>query len=138
MSRVIIDASVAFSWIMATQLTRSAEALRALANAEFAAPYIFCFELRNGLLRAERQQRLSRAAADLAIADLLGAVVRLDDPPSPAIMEATFGVARTHTLSYYDACYLELAYRANAELASRDGPLLDAATRLGVAVYDAR
>jgi predicted nucleic acid-binding protein len=137
-SRVIIDASVAFSWIMATQLTRSAEALRALANAEFAAPYIFGFELRNGLLRAERQKRLSRAAADLAVADLLGDVVRLDDPPDADILEATLGVARMHGLSYYDACYLELALRAHAQLASRDGPLLDAAARMGAMVYDAR
>lgn len=138
MSRVIIDASVAFSWILATQFTKSAEALRALANAEFVAPYIFSFELRNGLLRAERQKRLSSTAADLSITDLLAAVVRLDDPPGPVIMEAVFAVARTQGLSFYDACYLELAQRLGGELASRDAPLIAAADKLGIRTYDAR
>ncbi len=137
MNRVVIDASVAFSWILASQLTRSAEALRALANAEFVAPYIFSFELRNGLLRAERQKRLSRVAADLAVADLLIAV-GLDDPPAPAIMEAVLEVARRQGLSFYDACYLELAQRVGGELASRDAALIAAAATLGLRVYDAR
>lgn len=137
MNRVVIDTSVAFSWILASQLTRSAEALRALANAEFVAPYIFSFELRNGLLRAERQNRLSRLAADLAVADLLIAV-GLDDPPAPAIMEAVLEVARTQGLSFYDACYLELAQRVGGELASRDAALITAAATLGLRVYDAR
>jgi predicted nucleic acid-binding protein len=135
---VAIDASVAFSWIMATQFTASAEALRTRANVEFAAPLIFSFELRNGLLRAERQKRLTGATADLAIADLLGAIVRLDDPPDAAATDAALLVARTHSLSYYDACYLELARRVNADLASRDGPLLAAAQASGVSTYDAR
>lgn len=138
MNRLIVDASVAFSWIMATQRTASADALRALADAEFAAPHIFGFELRNGLLRAERQQRLSAATADLAIADLLGAIVRLDDPPDARIMEAVHVIARTHGLSYYDACYLELAQRLDAVLASRDGPLLTAAQKIAIRNYDAR
>ena len=138
MTWVVIDASVAFSWIMATQFTASAGALRTRANAEFAAPLILGFELRNGLLRAERQKRLTSAAADLAIADLFGAIVRLDDPPDAQAMEATLLVARAHGLSHYDACYLELAQRVNADLASRDGPLLAAAQASGVRTYDAR
>ncbi len=138
MKRVVIDASVAFSWILATQNTRSAEVLRSLTNAEFVAPYIFSFELRNGLLRAERQKRLSSAVADLAIADLLGAVVQRDDPPTPAIMEAALALARAHSLSFFDACYLELAQRIGGELASRDAPLIAAAEELGIGTYDAR
>ena len=138
MKRIVVDASVAFSWILATQVTRSAEALRTLADAEFIAPFIFGFELRNGFLRAERQKRIAPATADLAIADLLGAVVRLDDPPDAASMEAALTLARALGLSYYDACYLEFAQRAIADLASRDEPLLQAAARLGIKVYDAR
>lgn len=138
MSWVVIDASVAFSWIMATQFTKSAEALRARASVEFAAPFIFGFELRNGLLRAERQKRLSSATADLAVADLLGAVVRLDDPPDAQAMDAALAIARAHGLSFYDACYLELTQRVNAELASRDAPLLAAGQAIGVRIYDAR
>lgn len=138
MNRVVIDASVAFSWIMATQSTKSAEALRALANAEFVAPHIFGFELRNGLLRAERQKRLSRAAADLAIADILSAIVRVDDPPDPGVMEGTLDIARMHGLSFYDACYLELAQRLGAPLASRDAPLIAVAEMRGIGAYDVR
>ncbi len=105
------------------QRTNAADALRTLANSEFVAPHIFGFELRNGLLRAERQKRLSSVATELAIADLLGAVVHLDDPPSPAIMAAVLEIARVHGPSFYDACYVELAERTGGELASRDTPL---------------
>lgn len=138
MNRVVIDASVAFSWILATQATQAADALRSLTNADFVAPYSFGFELRNGLLRAERQSRLSSAAADLAIADLLGAVVRVDDPPGHEAMEAVLRTARANGLSFYDACYLELAQRLGGALASRDAALIAAAARAGVAIYDAR
>lgn len=138
MNRVVIDASVAFSWILATQATQAADALRALPNADFVAPYIFGFELRNGLLRAERQSRLSGAAADLAVADILGAVVHLDDPPNSEGMEAVLRAARANGLSYYDACYLELAQRLGGALASRDAALIAAAADAGIATYDAR
>ena len=43
-------------------------------------------------------------------------------------------LARTERLTAYDAAYLELAMRLGVPLASKDGPLCDAAERVGVSV----
>jgi predicted nucleic acid-binding protein len=43
-------------------------------------------------------------------------------------------LARRERLSAYDAAYLELAMRLGVPLASKDGPLCDAAERVGVSV----
>jgi predicted nucleic acid-binding protein len=41
-------------------------------------------------------------------------------------------LARQHTLSVYDAAYLEIALRRGATLATFDGPLRVVAKKLGV------
>ena len=46
----------------------------------------------------------------------------------------TLSLARQHTLSVYDAAYLELARRQGAALASLDGPLRVAAGKLKVSL----
>ena len=43
-------------------------------------------------------------------------------------------LARQHTLSVYDAAYLELALRRGAALATLDGPLRMVAKKLGVPI----
>ncbi len=46
----------------------------------------------------------------------------------------TLALARQHTLSVYDAAYLELALRRGAVLASLDGPLRSAAKKVVVPI----
>lgn len=137
MSLTVIDASIAHSWVLETQKTPAAFALRTLASATFIAPFVFVFEVRNGLARAERQDRLEATATDRALA-LLHALVNLEAPPDDEVLAGALLLSRRHHLSFYDACYLEAALRLGATLASRDAPLIDAAAREGVAVYDAR
>ena len=43
-------------------------------------------------------------------------------------------LASTHSLTVYDATYLELAQRERIPLATKDGALRDAATKIGVAL----
>lgn len=135
MSSVVIDASIAFAWALPSQRTVSASMLS--QRESFMAPSLFAFELRAGMLAAERNRRLSRPIVEREIAAIL-ALVELAPSPDEDTHAATLATARATGISFYGACYLELAHRERAELASRDGPLLGAATRLGVAVYDAR
>jgi predicted nucleic acid-binding protein len=45
-------------------------------------------------------------------------------------------LASTHHLSVYDAAYLELAKRRSLVLGCKDGPLREAAQRLGIGLWD--
>jgi predicted nucleic acid-binding protein len=51
--------------------------------------------------------------------------------------EAVFEVAHNHRLSFYDACYLEVAIRNGVALATLDKSLARAAKAAGVPLIDA-
>lgn len=117
-----------------SQSTSAAARLLA-SGADFVAPVVLGLEVRNVLLKAERRGLISPLDA-LAAIEAMEIIVRLR--PLPAVQEPIYVLARAERLSYFDACYLDLALRENAALASRDGPLLAAALRQGVTVEDLR
>ena len=58
--------------------------------------------------------------------------VLVDPETSEHASAETLALARQHTLSVYDAAYLELALRRGATLATLDGPLRAVAQKIGV------
>ena len=52
--------------------------------------------------------------------------------PAPPSTRTLVEIGRRHSLSAYDACYLELAMRLRLPLAVRDAPLRKVASRAGV------
>ncbi len=137
MTQIVIDASVALAWSLSTQKTSAADALRTLANVDFVAPYILHFEVRNGLRKAERDKRISRAGADQALIELETIVDVLDQPDRGLLSESML-VSRTFGLTFYDAAYVELARRIGCTLATRDSAIVNIASPAGVSIYDAR
>lgn len=137
MTQIVVDASVALAWALTTQKTPAAEALRTIANIDFVAPFIFGYEVRNGLRKAEREKRISSVAADQVLAEFQ-IVIEVLEPPDSGLLAETMQIARAFNLSYYDACYLELAKRNGCTLATRDGALINNASKAGVTIYDAR
>lgn len=135
---IVVDASIALSWVIASQNTDAANALLRTANAEFVAPYIFQFEIRNALLEAERRDKAQPCAVDEAIHSIMANFVSCEPPPDEPHLLLVFDLARQERLSFFDASYLECAMRIAATLATRDGPLLEAAARRNVTAYDAR
>jgi len=130
----VLDCSVAASWAFEDEGDDSSEAvLDLLAEEEALVPALFPYELANVLVVGERRDRLSerQAAGFLEILGTLG--LRVEPPTSP---ERLLDVARRHGLSAYDAGYLELALRTGLPLATRDGPLRDAAGRAGVRLLE--
>lgn len=135
---MVIDASAAISWFLPSQSTPYASALLETGDVtSFVAPWIFGVELRAVLLRFEGRPGLSRLEIDARIARGLQ-IVRLAASPSSEQLDAIVQLSRDARIRYYDAHYLDLALSQAAPLASRDGPLLDAARRLGVDVVDLR
>lgn len=96
-----------------------------------AAPALWYYELMNLLLVAERRKRLTGKATSEArrFLDRLPLTVEELDPVS---RENAYVLARDHGLSFYDATYLELAYRINAPLITANKALKQAARQIKV------
>jgi len=134
---LIVDASAAASWLLASQATRSAlELLDRIDTFDLLAPHIFQWETGNVLVRQTRR---------VSGFDLQGALALLDDfdielaPPWERSDLRLLGLfAASRGLSLFDASYLWLAMAVDGAIASRDGSLLKAAIDAGLPVFDLR
>jgi predicted nucleic acid-binding protein len=121
----VLDASAAASLIFADEAEPTEMIAKFLAGEAALVPTLFEWEIDNLLVSALRRGRIDRAAlvarlrllAELPIAET--AVRHRSD----VIIE----LASAHSLSAYDAGYLELALTAAVPLATRDRRLADAA-----------
>lgn len=127
---VVIDCSIVVAWCFPDELSPLANrTFDRLAREQAIAPALLWYEIRNALHVGERRQRLTpdRSDAFLARVDRLG--ISLEPQASSAPL---MRLARRHTLSVYDASYLELALRTSALLATLDRQLALAAQSEGV------
>ena len=134
MSHLVLDASIALSWLLPDEANVAAVAVQAeLAKAEgvWVAAH-WGLEVANSLCMAERRKRLDAAGIAQAVALFTQLPVTVDPETNEQASGATLALARQHALSVYDAAYLELALRRAATLATLDGPLRDVARKLGV------
>ena len=134
MSHLVLDASMALSWLLPDEASEASVEVQAeLARAEdvWVAAH-WRLEVANSLCMAERRKRLDAAGIAQAVALFTQLPVMLDPETNEHASAETLSLARQHTLSVYDAAYLELALRRGATLASFDGPLRLVAKKLGV------
>ena len=96
------------------------------------APHLFWSEIRNVLLVAERRGRIEKEIVDVAIGEITRLHFEFDYAPSS---EEVMRLARLHSLSIYDAVYLELAKRHKADLATLDQKLISAAKAENIIIY---
>lgn len=129
---LVVDSSVAISWVLADEDSALARKALAVAYAEeMLAPRIFWYEFRNTLVVNERRGRMRERETEQAIAAIEALdPVLFDDHDDVHIIR----LARRYALSIYDAAYLELAARKNEPLATLDRRLEAAALQEGVAV----
>lgn len=97
-------------------------------------PSLWPLELLNALLVAGRRGRLATEDALEFLELVFTLPLEVEAPPEAARYVGLLDLARTQSLSVYDATYLELAHRLGVPLATRDAALITAAQRLGVAV----
>lgn len=134
---IVVDASVALSWLTASQSTPAADAFASRAD-DFEAPAIFAAETRNVALKLERRGIVKPPRVDAWLTSLEARVILIPDADDSAARDMLVALSRAEMLGYFDAIYLDLALRRNAGLASRDGALLAAAARRGLSVFDLR
>lgn len=127
---IVLDASVALSWVLADEgVPEAEEAMRQVMRNGAVVPRIWRYEMLNALLVAERRGRMnSREVAD-TLADLAQLPITVDEGDEDADI---LGAARRRKLSAYDAAYLALAGRRRLPLATLDNRLRSAASAEGV------
>jgi predicted nucleic acid-binding protein len=136
LSRFILDASVTLCWCFENQATHYTEAiLEMLAGGdEASAPFIWPLEVANVLLTAERRKALNFVQVTGFLEELSAWPIQVDTLGVDRAFQQILSTAREHSLSAYDAAYLELAIREGLPLATLDDDLRRAATAVGVKI----
>lgn len=135
MTAFVIDAASVLSWCFEDEDGALSDALIERVAAEGAVvPGSWSLDLANGLVMAERRNRISRADSMAFIAMIEELPIVMDGATGARALRDIAGLAREYGLTAYDAAYLELAMRLRLPLVTSDPQLDDAASRAGVAV----
>ena len=129
----VVDSSVALTWCFEDEATEAADAVLVRLTDEGAyAPSLWPLEVLNVLAIAQRRGRITAEARQDRIALLRALPIILDTETAGQAWTITNMLAERHSLTLYDAAYLELAQRLNLPLATLDTGLRAAANALGV------
>lgn len=133
----VADASVTLAWCFPDEATPWTESLldRVAQGEQVIAPAHWPTEVSNGLLMALRRKRIDRLRADWFLDTLSSLSTAVEPPLSMAQAKSVFELAVQHTLTLYDATYLDLALRMALPLATLDGALRRAAVAEKVVLF---
>ncbi len=135
MSALVLDCSVAVSWLFQDEADSGSDALQEVVAEKGAiVPALWPLEVANVLLQAERRGRVTAADTDERLNLLASLPITIDDAAGNLAYAGIVMLAREHGLTSYDAAYLELAARAGVPLATLDKALRKAAANAGVKV----
>ncbi len=135
MSTFVLDCSVALAWLFQDEAGPDTDQLlRELRDDDSNAivPDLWRLELGNTLTQAERRGRVTAAQLTTALELVRGLPITTDAETDNRAFREILNLARTTSLTTYDASYLELAMRRGVPLATLDKALIRAAR--GVAV----
>lgn len=136
MDGVVVDGSVAVAWCFPDEQGAYPQSvLDALAAVEAVAPSLWPLEVANALLMGERRKRSTPDETERSIQFLEILPITIDEATAPQAFKNTLALARTHSLTTYDASYLELALRRGLSLATLDARLRAAALAAGVPLF---
>jgi predicted nucleic acid-binding protein len=132
----VLDGSTALAWYFKDEASAYADAVAAsFPGAQAIVPSLWHLEIANAVLMGERRRRSTEAQAIKWLASLSSLPITVDDETVARAWSDTPHLARTHSLSAYDAAYLELALRRGLPIATLDQRLKDAAIAAGVPIY---
>lgn len=136
MDRIVLDGSVALSWLFLDEKNQYSDAiLKKLPALEMLVPRLWHLEISNVLLVAERRGRCTQAESSSWLDFLSRLPIVIDSATESQAWTETMSLARQENLTAYDAAYLELALRARLPLATLDRELKAAASAVGIAIH---
>lgn len=123
--KYVLDASVAFKWLVLENDTAKALRLRddfRKQLVELAAPAVFAVEVTHALTRAERQGRVTAQQGVQLFQDLLTLLPQ--EHASLPLLPRAYAISSQARIGVYDCLYVALAERENCELVTADDKLL--------------
>jgi len=137
LSNLVLDCSVTGAWLFEDETSAYAEAvLDILASGHRAlAPSIWTLEVSNVLLAGERRGRVTETQSTAFWETLKALPIEVDDRTPMTSLGEIIALGREHSLSSYDAAYLELAVRNAVPVATLDYKLADAARASGAGLW---
>lgn len=132
MSAFVLDCSVTISWFFTDEASpKTIQLLEQLRDSGALVPSLWRLELGNVLAHAERHGRIT-AAQITARVELVNDLPITTDMDNSRALREVLNLARTKSLTTYDAAYLELAMRYGIPLATLDKALIKAAREVKV------
>ena len=125
--KYVLDASVAFKWLVPELDTPKALRLRDEFNnnlLELIAPDVFPIETIHSLTRAERQNRITPAQGAVLMKDLLKNLPRLYN--QLPLLPRAYEISSTMRIGVYDCLYVALAEREQCQCVTADAKLVAA------------
>jgi predicted nucleic acid-binding protein len=136
MAAMVIDASIVMAVALPDEASSRADSAMQSVSVHGAwCPIHWPLEVANGLLVAERRQRVAASLRQYTLRDLAVLPIELDGETNNFAWNVTAELAARHGLTAYDAAYLELALRKKLPLATLDAKLARAARAEGVAIF---
>lgn len=133
MSAFVLDCSVAAAWLFEDEATPETDALLdQLVDGAALVPLHWRLELGNVLAQAECRSLITpvQVATNVDFIDSLP--IKVDAETDSRSLREVLALARSRSLTTYDAAYLELALRRGLPLATQDQALARAARGLKV------
>jgi predicted nucleic acid-binding protein len=130
---LVLDSSATLGWFYPDETTVLLNELfdRVAIRGAFV-PELWKIEVANSLSQGIRRRRITISERDEALADLDALSITIDRHTGKYVWKETLSLADRHSLTVYDATYLELALRLTLPLATLDDDLRNAAEREGV------
>lgn len=132
----VVDSSAALPWLLEDEKTAASEALldRLISGGERAvAPPLLRYEVSNAMAMAVKRKRIARDVMREALEFFSLLPIDLDEDSNRLVLTSAQTIAEKHSLTIYDAIYLELAGRLGLPLATNDNALMKAAKSEGIA-----
>jgi predicted nucleic acid-binding protein len=125
----VLDSSLAMAFVLRDESSAATDAVldRLGQGAKAFVPALWRWEVANVLLMAERRGRIASADAHRHMLHLKNLPIEVDEASWDEAWSAVHLLAQKHSLTAYDAAYLEAAIRHGAPLGSLDKELRAAA-----------
>ena len=132
---LVLDGSAALAWCFEDESTTAIDAVMMQVAGEGAVvPAIWRLEVANGLQSGIRRGRLTASKRDGLLAALAEMDIAADAETDRYAWTTTVRLAERHSLTIYDASYVELAQRLSFPLATLDAAMRNAGRACGLAL----
>ncbi|MCH9638623.1 MAG: type II toxin-antitoxin system VapC family toxin [Betaproteobacteria bacterium] len=133
MSAFVLDCSIAAAWLFDDEATtQTDDLLKQLRNGSAFVPNLWHLELGNVLVQAERRKRITSTQISTRLELISRLPIETDTETDSRAFREILALARSETLTTYDAAYLELAIRRGLPLATQDKTLIHVANRIQI------